>query len=313
MNRIVSISFYPRMDLPWMIDPERLKAGSILLAAEDPNGATYQILKEYGALFFPEIMTKVKGLESELQDQLSELSRRGLIHADGFGAIRDLVQKSRSHSSSHRSPAMQGGLKGRLRARFSQRSSTGGGAAMMGGGRWSLFPPPLVSLTEPDPETRAYQWAEVLLKRYGVVFKALLGREQAAPAWGLILRALRLMEARGEVRGGQFVAGPWGEQFAKEETIARLRSFRGKTGLWAVVHAADPLNLIGTLLNRVGERVSPTHRVVLGIVDGEVVAKRQGTEVVFLKAVAPPLESELRQSLLLMGSFRSQLWQRSRR
>ncbi len=311
MNRIVSISFCPRMDLEWMIDPERLKTSPISLPPEDPNEPVYRILKDYGALFFPEILAKVRGLESELQDQLSELSRRGLIHGDGFGAIRDLVQKSRSNSSSARSPA--GGLKGRLRARFSQRSGTGGSNSMTGGGRWSVFPPPFLSLTEFDPEARAYRWAEVLLKRYGVVFKALLSREQAAPSWPVILRALRLMEARGEVRGGQFVAGPWGEQFAKEETIARLRSFRGKTALWTVIHAADPLNLVGTLLNREGEKVPATHRVVLGIVDGEVVAKRLGTEIVFLKVVSKPLEFELRQSLLLMGSFRSQLWQRSRR
>lgn len=98
----------------------------------------------------------------------------------------------------------------------------------------------------------------------------------------------------------------------EDEMIGRLRSFGGKTGQWTVVHAADPLNLVGTLLAREGERIPVTHKVALAILDGELVAKTQGPEVIFLKALPAHLESEIRQSLQLMGSFRSKYWQRIR-
>ncbi len=113
--------------------------------------------------------------------------------------------------------------------------------------------------------------ARILLARYGVLFRELLTRETNAPAWRDLAPMLRRLEARGEIRGGRFVSGPFGEQFALEEAAEGLRAARSKTSDAVVpVSAADPLNLVGILLP--GERVAaiPGRQVHLrnGNVDG---------------------------------------------
>jgi ATP-dependent Lhr-like helicase len=89
--------------------------------------------------------------------------------------------------------------------------------------------------------------ADVLLRRYGIMFRALLARETAAPPWQELLRVYRKKEAQGEIRGGRFVAGHYGEQFALPEAVESLRALRKQTAQEeiCVVSAADPLNLIG--------------------------------------------------------------------
>lgn len=95
---------------------------------------------------------------------------------------------------------------------------------------------------------RAEAFARQLLRRWGVVFRDLLARETLAPAWRDLLIALRRMEARGDIRGGRFVAGFVGEQFALPEAVELLRDMRrASSGAPLVVAAADPLNLAGVI------------------------------------------------------------------
>ena len=121
--------------------------------------------------------------------------------------------------------------------------------------RWSLLRSGVEEDAEPDTEFVARQ----LLKRYGVVFPRLLRRERIPVPWRLLLRVYRHMELRGDVRGGRFVSGFSGEQFALPEAVVALRALRKRdTGAPLTVAAADPLNLRGILTP--DERVSPMTR-----------------------------------------------------
>jgi ATP-dependent Lhr-like helicase len=134
-------------------------------------------------------------------------------------------------------------------------------------GRWSL----LRAEQEPDrdaPAAAADGTARQLLRRYGVVFREICARERRLPAWRFLLGALRRMEARGEIRGGRFVAGMVGEQFALPEAVETLRSVRRRRDEeeTVIVAAADPLNLVGILTP--GPRVSPFSGKVIAYRDG---------------------------------------------
>src|SRR5690606_28656054 len=116
-------------------------------------------------------------------------------------------------------------------------------------GRWSLFPGPLTAATR---EAYLEAWARQLLKRWGVLFRDVLIREVNAPRWQDLLPVLRLLELRGEVRGGRFVSGVAGEQYALPSAVDALREARreledGQTQDWIVISAADPINLFGVI------------------------------------------------------------------
>jgi ATP-dependent Lhr-like helicase len=169
-----------------------------------------------------------------------------------------------------------------------------GTAAMESAGRWSLLPWAAPRLRTPEdgaPARRAHglapglageaaeAFALGLLRRYGVVFRRLLERERLAPPWHVLLRAYRLLEARGDVRGGRFVAAVTGEQYALPEAVAVLRDLRRRPAqgrVWTLC-AADPLNLVGILTP--GARVAATaaNRVVLR--DGFPLAGQEGGEL----------------------------------
>jgi ATP-dependent Lhr-like helicase len=120
--------------------------------------------------------------------------------------------------------------------------------------------------------------ARTLLKRYGVVFRSMLQRESNLPPWRDLVRVYRRLEARGEIRGGRFVAGFGGEQFALPEAVGRLRAVRKseKTGERIVLSAADPLNLVGILTP--GARVAAIHTNRLLLVDGVPAAALEAGE-----------------------------------
>ncbi|MBV9269566.1 MAG: DEAD/DEAH box helicase, partial [Candidatus Eremiobacteraeota bacterium] len=185
--------------------------------------ASREVLEEIqlrGAPFFADIVRGTKRLPSEVEEALWQLVAAGLVTADGFDALRALIDAKRRL-----------GEKG-LRAR--PRSS---------GGRWSL----LASNTRAiDPE----KFARRLLERWGVVFRDVVVRESLAPRWRELLWALRRMEARGEIRGGRFVHGFVGEQFALPEAVDALRASRraGEDGISVELSSYDPLNLTGIVV-----------------------------------------------------------------
>ncbi|MCP6698437.1 DEAD/DEAH box helicase [Pseudomonas donghuensis] len=189
----------------------------------------HSVLSEYGALFFDELVHDAHLLPSELESALQELVAAGLISADSFAGLRALITPaSKRQGRSHRRG----------------RGPLFGG--MQDAGRWALLRKP-GDKRDGDLE----HIARTLLRRYGVICWRLLEREADwLPSWRELLRCYHRLEARGEIRGGRFISGLAGEQFALPEAVALLREVRRRpldTSLVAV-SASDPLNLVGTLL-----------------------------------------------------------------
>ena len=191
-------------------------------------------LSEHGASFFDEIVSSTGLLRTQTEAALGELVASGRVNADSFGGLRALIMPTHK-----RKPF---GSTGRKR-----RSAIFG---IEDAGRWSLL---RRGVSAPDGDAHAAAIEHVtrtLLKRYGVVFWRLLAREASSlPPWRELLRCLRRLEARGEVRGGRFVAGMSGEQFALPEAVDSLRAVRRNVDKvdWAAVSGADPLNLVGII------------------------------------------------------------------
>ncbi|QJI31291.1 DEAD/DEAH box helicase [Pseudomonas sp. ADAK18] len=197
----------------------------------------HQALRDHGALFFDELIHEAHLLRSELETALQELVGAGLVNADSFAGLRALTTPASKRQA---------------------RSSRRGRGAFVGGmddaGRWALVRrAPVNDGTRPaahSAETLEHV-AMTLLRRYGVVFWRLLEREADwLPSWRELLRTFHRLEARGEIRGGRFVSGLAGEQFALPEAIPLLREVRRRPhdGSLIAVCGADPLNLVGTLL-----------------------------------------------------------------
>jgi ATP-dependent Lhr-like helicase len=161
-------------------------------------------------------------------------------------------------------------------------------------GRWSCFPGLVTPLTG---AARLEQWCHQLLRRYGVIFRDLLARETVAPSWYEMIRTLRRLELRGEVRGGRFVAGVSGEQYATEEAVTKLRKLRDgqPDGSWTVVSAADPLNLRGIITAE--DRVPATHKNALLLRDGRYVAVFVAGQIEFVDDVDLATRHEMARSL----------------
>jgi ATP-dependent Lhr-like helicase len=177
-------------------------------------------IERRGAPFFAEIVAGSKRLPAEVEEALWQLAAAGVVTADGFDALRALTDSKRRL-----------GEKG-LRAR--PRSSSG---------RWTL-------LRSESDGIDADAFARRLLARWGIVFRDVVARETLAPPWRELLKALRRMEARGEIRGGRFVSGYVGEQFALPDAIDALRASRrnAEDDVIRDVAAYDPLHLIKTLM-----------------------------------------------------------------
>ena len=188
-------------------------------------------IKEHGASFFDELMEISGLLRSQVEEGLAELVALGLVTSDSFGGLRALLVPSSERRT---------GANGRRRRRTAS-------FGMENAGRWAMVRRSAAAERKDDAIEHV---ARTLLARYGVVFWRLLEREAAwLPPWRELLRVYRRLESRGEVRGGRFVAGFSGEQFALPEAIGMLRATRRQeaTDHWVSVSGADPLNLVGIL------------------------------------------------------------------
>jgi ATP-dependent helicase Lhr and Lhr-like helicase len=253
-SRATPVSVVLRPDLPGLLagvrGPEPLAGGPKTGAAAE----ILELLKARGALFFDEIVNGTRRLRSDVERGLRELVAWGLVAADGFQGLRQLSGKA-AHS-------------GRRRSASGESSYAAGGFFTGTGpaGRWALVhAPPL------DPgasDELAESLARLLLQRYGVLFRDLYPRESFTIPWRDILRALRRLEARGVIRGGRFVSGPSGEQYALPEAVDALRRVRRqeRTGEQVWVTAVDPLNLVGVILP--GEQVPAQAAKGILYVDG---------------------------------------------
>jgi ATP-dependent Lhr-like helicase len=225
-------------------------------------------LTAQGASFFDELADATHLLRPQIEEALGELVSLGLVNADSFGGLRALLVPS-----SQRKPSLGVRRRGRMLA-FEIES----------GGRWSLVR--RVSAGSPAAgDTAIEHVARTLLRRYGVVFFRMLGQEANwLPPWRDLLRVYRRLEARGEVRGGRFVAGFSGEQYALPEAVNLLRETRRQpcSGQWVSLSAADPLNLIGILTP--GPRVAALGGNRLVYRDGVPIAALSGGKVQFFAA-----------------------------
>lgn len=286
MSRVVPISLVLRGDLPWLLPTGRVSAEEL---ARNKARSVLDALTTHGALFFNDLRTLTDLLPAELDDALSELAALGLVTADGFAAIRAIV------SPDYRRFPYQ-------RRRKISRAATGATRA----GRWSKFPGsagPLFA-EDPVPEDRIERWARLLLQRYGVMFRDLLARENVAPSWRELAAVYRRLEARGDIRGGRFVAGVAGEQFALPGAVERLRQIRDEKpddNIY-IISAADPLNLMGILFE--GQRIPATRGNTLAIANGKFIATRQGGKVRAHAELSPEQIRDLADSLKMTGQVR---------
>ena len=230
--------------------------------------AVRDTLAKKGASFFNELAIATGLLPAFVERGLAELAGAGAATADSFAGLRALLAP----------PEKRRGL-------------------IETAGRWSL----LVSERTDDVEAVA----RTLLKRYGVVFRSMLQRESQLPPWRDLVRVYRRLEARGEIRGGRFVAGFGGEQFAASDAVGRLRAVRKmeKIDELVVLSAADPLNLVGIVTPEA--RVAAIHRNKLLFKDGLPIAALEGGELRRLAQVE--MTDELLKSLLARRSLRQPL------
>jgi ATP-dependent helicase Lhr and Lhr-like helicase len=118
-------------------------------------------------------------------------------------------------------------------------------------------------LPQVNSEERTEHWCRLLLRRYGVMFRDLLGNENCAPSWSELVRMYRRMEARGEIRGGRFVANVAGEQYALPDVVSRLRAIGGEPNAPVTLVATDPLNLTGRFGTSPRVPALPGHTIVI--------------------------------------------------
>jgi ATP-dependent helicase Lhr and Lhr-like helicase len=190
-----------------------------------------EVLEQRGASFFHDIVRTAGLLPTHVEQALAELVTRGYVTSDSFSGLRALLTPANKRPS-----LAYEGTSTKRRGRVSRYS-------VETAGRWSLLQPN-ASTEVQDIE----QKARALLTRYGVVFRRMLARESGLPGWRELVMVYRRLEARGEIRGGRFVAGMAGEQFALPEAVGMLRSMRREeTGEDIVLSAADPLNLVGVI------------------------------------------------------------------
>ncbi|MDQ6706995.1 MAG: DEAD/DEAH box helicase, partial [Acidobacteriota bacterium] len=237
-SRIAPVSLFLREDADWLMQvcsPMAEHPATLSHAAEEVLAA----LERKGACFFVDLVRQTGRLASEVEDALWELVAGGLVTADGFDNLRALIDPKRRSE--------RGGKKRPRNA----------------AGRWALLQHHASAIA---PEKRIENFARQLLIRWGVLLRDLLARETVAPPWRDLIPILRRMEARGEIRGGRFVAGLTGEQFARPEALDLLRTVRREGAREVDLHVsnADPLNLSGVILpRRVAQALMPAVSALL--------------------------------------------------
>jgi ATP-dependent helicase Lhr and Lhr-like helicase len=250
---VAPITFFVREDAEWMI-PNR-ETGETEVTGLSPDGAAVlQFVRQRGASFFADIVRGTGKLKSEVEAALWELVAAGLLTADGFDNLRALIDPKRRAGQ------------GTGRASRPRHSA----------GRWSL----LFSGENQDRARALEATCWMLLRRYGVVFREVLSRETNLPKWRELLITFRRLEDRGEVRGGRFVSGFLGEQFALSMAVDSLRAQRNQQSSGDVVSisAADPLNLVGIVVP--GERVAANSGKVVAFRDGVAIEPHETANVI---------------------------------
>ncbi len=290
-SRSAPLSLLPRRDVQWL--RAAAAVADVGQAAHDqlsePARAVVAELTRAGASFLADLVGHTELEADEVEEALWELVAAGLATADGFASLRVLVDRGKNQVKSlHDAPSATAATVRRwqeavkkARHRDRERPSHALRSLPTSGGRWWLLPP--ANPSEIDAEASARQ----LLHRYGVVFRDLVTKEASLPPWRELLIALRRLEARGEIRGGRFINGFVGEQYALPEALDELRAVRQAAVFPEAVRVAatDPLNLVGVLSP--GPRVPAVMGNAVLYLDGVAVASLEGGQVV-LRGALPP-------------------------
>ena len=256
-SRRALLAFLMREDMGLFLKPRETEdawRGNLSRAARE----ILDFLKDRGASFLADITAATGRLRTEAEEALWELVARGLVTGDGVAGLRALIAGAKEKKKGER----------RLRALPGGRAiSREAKKRFMPVGRWSLWGSADAPL---DEEAVREAHARQLLKRYGVVLRELAVREAAAPRWREMVRVFRRLEAKGVIRGGRFVSGFMGEQFALPEAVEALRAVRRipARGKPTMVHASDPMNLVGVIAP--GSKISARSRDVILYRDGLV-------------------------------------------
>ena len=239
---VAPITFFVREEADWMAPHHPVIDQPEARGLSEGARQVLNFLRQRGASFFADIVRGTGKLKAEIETALWELVAAGVVTADGFDNLRALIDPKRR--------AGQGSGKA-ARPRHSS-------------GRWALLYTD--QATDRNRAVEATCW--MLLKRYGIVFRDLLARETNLPKWRELLMAFRRLEDRGEIRGGRFVDGFLGEQFALPVAVESLRATRKlpASGETVTLSAADPLNLVGILVP--GERVPAISGKTVNFLDG---------------------------------------------
>jgi ATP-dependent Lhr-like helicase len=303
------ITFYLRDSSDWLHHALASKSidESVLTQSLSPEAQTVRtLLREHGAAFTADLQRLSTLTKLQTTTALWELATAGLASADGFDQLRSMMDPRRKSATTTTTPTS-------LRKRTAARTTAG---------RWSLLSgaQPLLATTPGAPGLASETWvsqdphaatqaaiaharrtdaaldahARILLCRYGVLFRELLAREANAPKWRDLLPILRRLEARGEIRGGRFVSGPFGEQYALPEAVDSLRKARkqheARSAALApdtpdtpdtpetpiTLSAADPLNLAGILVP--GDRIPAIPGRTVTFLNGSVVEENPSPE-----------------------------------
>ncbi|HTV10732.1 MAG TPA: DEAD/DEAH box helicase [Acidimicrobiales bacterium] len=262
-SRATPVTFMLRPDLPWLVAAKR----GAVAPEEPPHGPARDVLdalRGNGAMFSSDLPGVTGRLPAEVQEGLWDLVARGMVTSDGFAAVRLLFSRRKDWARRHLPERRRPGLGSSVVARRPLRQS--------GEGRWALLGPGAGAAGAAFPRDElAEQLASQLLSRWGVVFWDLGSHEDLALPWREVLWALRRFEARGIARGGRFVTGFAGEQYALAEALEELRhiSKSERRAQPVRLSAADPLNLSGVVL--AGRRIAAlrTNSIVLN--DGLIV------------------------------------------
>ncbi len=268
---VAPITFFVRDDSDWMQPRLGDDEQSFERVLSESARSVLEFLRRRGASFFADIVRGTERLKAEIETALWELVAAGMVTADGFENLRSLINPRRRNAT---------GTPKLTRPRHT-------------GGRWSLLYPG--EGTDRTKVVEATCW--MLLRRYGVVFRETLARESNLPKWRELLIAFRRLEDRGEVRGGRFVNGFLGEQFALPEAVESLRAMRNlpASGEVVTISAADPLNLVGFIVP--GERVAA--------ISGKYVTFRDGVAVEDAGALQPRCVRPLRNDAGRLSRRRS--------
>ncbi|NOX42406.1 MAG: ATP-dependent DNA helicase, partial [Gammaproteobacteria bacterium] len=270
------ISFIGRSHITdWRSYSAMVDINEITLSAN--ANTVYSSLKQWGASFFQELSDETRLLPSQLETALGELVAWGLITSDSFSGLRTLITPQK------------------ILRRRSKRLP--GHVPLAQAGRWSLLRG-TSSQTHELRFTAVEYIARVLLNRYGIVFRKVIENEVGLPPWRDLVYVYRRMEARGELRGGRFVQGFAGEQFALPNAMNALRKIRkqDKDGKLVSISASDPLNLTGSIT--AGDRIASISNNRILYRDGIPIANSIAGEVNYLESIEAAIQWEIKTTLL---------------